>query len=186
MSHGFYHAAVRRHGVLVALVLLAVACARETPIAGGETPFLAAGNAAEAPLLPTNAYALPELDLAGYQRLIGQLRGTPVFVNVWGSWCPPCRQEAPFIAEAHASYGDRVQFLGIDILDSRESARDFMEEFGWSHPSVFDPDGAIRDGLGYIGQPISIFYDARGEVVADFAGPLSEALLVKYLERLVS
>jgi thiol-disulfide isomerase/thioredoxin len=177
---------MRRHARVVALFLLAVACARESPGTGGQTPFLAADNATRAPLLPTNAFALPDLDLAGYQRLLEQLRGTPVYVNVWGSWCPPCRQEAPFIADAHARYGDRVQFLGIDILDSRESAREFMREFGWSHPSVFDLEGEIRDELGYIGQPVSIFYDAQGEVVADFAGPLSEALLDKYLRRLVS
>ena len=169
---------------LAAVSLLAAACSREAPAADRDAQFLAAENAAEAPLLPTNAYALPEFDLTEFERLIGQLRGTAVYVNVWGSWCPPCRQEAPFLASAHAKYGDHVQFLGIDILDSRESARAFMQEFGWTYPSVFDPGGAIRDGLGYIGQPISIFYDERGEVVADFAGPLTEALLGRYLERL--
>ena len=172
--------------ILVVASLLAAGCTDGEPAAGPDTPFLAAGNAAEASLLPTNAYALPQLDLAGFERLLGQLRGTPVYVNVWGSWCPPCRQEAPLLASAHATYGDRVQFIGVDILDSRESARGFMNEFGWTYPSVFDPSGAIRDGLGYIGQPISIFYDRRGEVVVDFAGPLTEALLGKYLDRITT
>jgi hypothetical protein len=60
-------------------------------------------------------------------------------------------------------YGDRVRFIGVDILDQRASARDFMSEFGWTYPSVYDPSGAIRDGLGLLGQPVTLFYDESEE-----------------------
>lgn len=81
-------------------------------------------------------------------------------VDVWASWCAPRRDEAPILAGANRSYGDRVRFIGVDILDERGSARAFMREHGWTYPSVYDPSGAIRDGLGLLGQPVTLFYDA--------------------------
>jgi thiol-disulfide isomerase/thioredoxin len=139
---------------------------------GDDAPHVAADNALEADLLPTNAVELPEFDLARFERLLGELRGTPVLVNVWGSWCQPCREEAGHLAAAHREFGDRVQFLGIDILDARESARAFMEEFDWTYPSVYDPPGAIRDSLGLLGQPVTLFYAANGELAGRWVGPI--------------
>jgi thiol-disulfide isomerase/thioredoxin len=91
-------------------------------------------------------------------------------VNIWGSWCPPCRVEAPDLSRVSREFEGRVQFLGVDILDDRESARDFILEFDWQYPSVFDPDGEIRDRLGYVGQPVTIIYDRYGEVAFDWVG----------------
>jgi cytochrome c biogenesis protein CcmG/thiol:disulfide interchange protein DsbE len=127
--------------------------------------------------LPDSPDALPEMDLAGFETLVGDLRGTPVLVNVWASWCGPCNEEAPRIAAAHASYGDRIRFVGVDILDSREGARDFIATHGWAFPSVFDPDAEIRDGLGLIGQPVTLFYAADGTLVSSYTGPIPEAEL---------
>jgi thiol-disulfide isomerase/thioredoxin len=152
---------------------------------GAQGSSVPAANAAEAALLPTDALALPDLDVAGFERLLGQLEGTPVVVNVWGSWCEPCREEAPHLAAAHREFGDRVQFLGVDILDARESARAFMREHGWTYPSVFDPPGSIRDALGLLGQPVTVFYDASGRVVDRWVGPIPVGELRGRLEELV-
>lgn len=155
---------------LASLTLVASACSSgDTPEARTPVP---ARNATEAPLLPTDAAALPEFDLALYEELLGQLEGTPVVVNFWGSWCEPCRIEAPHLATAHDRFGDRVQFLGVDILDTRESARAFMREFGWTYPSLYDPPAAIRDGLGLLGQPWTLVYDAGGDLVDRWVGPV--------------
>jgi thiol-disulfide isomerase/thioredoxin len=156
---------------LVALSLLAGACA------GAPDPGLRPGS-----LLPAEPDALPAFDLADYRELLSQLRGTPLLVNVWASWCGPCREEAPLLAAAHRAYGDRVQFLGVDILDERGAARAFMREYGWTYPSVFDLPGAIRDGLGLLGQPVTLFYDAEGELVETWLGPLTEQALRERLE----
>lgn len=178
----------RRRSVLVlaAVMVLAASCGDDGDGASADrSPAIPADNAAEASLLPTDAAALPELDLAGYEDLIGQLEGTPVLVNFWGSWCPPCRAEAPDLAEAHDRFGDRVQFLGVDILDSRGDARAFMEEFGWTYPSIFDPPAAIRDRLGLLGQPVTLFYDATGELVDRWSGPIPRRELSTRLEGLL-
>ena len=154
--------------------------------------FVAAGcssggadAAAEGPLLPTDPYELPAFDIAAYERLLAELEGTPVLVNIWASWCAPCRDEAPHLASAHEEFGDRVQFLGLDILDERGSARAFMREYGWTYPSVFDGPGAIRDELGILGQPATLFYDASGELVKTWSGPLTEEALGDGLEEIV-
>jgi cytochrome c biogenesis protein CcmG, thiol:disulfide interchange protein DsbE len=122
-------------------------------------------NATQAPLLPTNAVALPSFDYAKLQTLLAQLKGTPVVVNIWASWCIPCATEAPLLASAAKRYGDRVQFLGIDILDTRDSARAKMKEWGLTYPSLYDGTGDVKTKLGFIGPPDTLFYDATGKLV---------------------
>ena len=92
-------------------------------------------------------------------------------VNVWAAWCDPCKAEAPLLHDASQTYGDRVQFLGVDILDSLDGARGFIAEHGLTYPSIFDPAGAIRDSLGMIGQPVTVFYDAERERRVVVSGP---------------
>lgn len=143
-------------------------------------------NAAAAPLLPTDVFALPAFTVERYETLLGQLRGTPVIVNMWGSWCPPCRDEAPMLAAAHEEFGDRVQFLGIDIEDDRAGAEAFIREFDWRFPSVVDPalPSRFRSELGFLGQPNTLFYDASGELVSTWQGPLTQAALRKGIDRI--
>jgi len=75
------------------------------------------------------------------------------------------------------TYGDRVRFIGVDILDERDAARAFMREYGWTYPGVYDPAGAIRDGRALRGQPVALFYDASGALVDTWTGPLSTEAL---------
>ncbi len=172
--------------VLVSFAVTTAACASDDEPAPERSSEVPAENATEAELLPTDALALPEFDLATYEELLGQLEGTPVLVNVWGSWCGPCRDEAPHLEAAHERFGDRVQFLGVDILDAREGARAFIREFGWTYPSVYDPPGAIRDGLGLLGQPWTLLYDASGELVKRWVGPAPPDELNTELDRVVT
>ena len=136
--------------------------------------------------LPSNPYALPEFDKAAYGKMLARQRGTPVLVNIWASWCGPCRKEAPFLAAADKTYGDRVQFVGVDILDARDSARAFMQQAGWTYPSVFDPNGSIRDGLGVLGQPATLFYAADGTLTKTWLGPLTEDALTRNLDSILT
>ena len=97
-----------------------------------------------------------------YQQLLTQLHGTPVVVNIWASWCGPCKAEAPLLRDARRRYGDRVQFLGVDILDSRDGARGFIADYGLDLPERLrsrgrDPRLARDDRTAG-----HVFYDADG------------------------
>lgn len=166
----------------VTLAMLVGACTREGPPPGGQPP---AEGAAPSRLLPENRLDLPEFDFPKFQALLQELRGTPVVVNIWGSWCPPCRVEAPGLARLAREFEGRVQFVGVDILDVRENARQFILEFDWPFPSVFDPDGEIRDKLGYIGQPVTIVYDREGTKTFEWQGALTEDLLRREIRRVL-
>ncbi len=125
------------------------------------------------------------MDVATFRALLEQLRGTPVVVNVWATWCPPCVEEAPHLAEVSEEFEGRVQFIGLDILDNRPAAREFIEEYGWIYPSIFDPEGQIRDALGYVGQPVTVIYDAEGEVVFERVGAVDDVVLRQEIEKLL-
>ena len=154
----------------------------ETPEPPEPTGEIPAVNATEASLLPTYADTLPLMDAATFERLMGQLEGTPVVVNFWGEWCPPCYEEMPRLVAAHDEWGDRVQFVGVDILDSRDNARSFIEELEMRFPSVFDPPDEIKTSMGLFGQPATAFFRPDGSLEFVWSGPISEETLRKHLE----
>jgi thiol-disulfide isomerase/thioredoxin len=133
-----------------------------------------ASGAGSIALLPKDTSALPTFDFPRFQTLLHQLalKKVPVVVNIWASWCGPCRIEAPNLVKAAERYGTGVQFLGVDILDQLGPARQFIQEERYAYPSVFDPTGDIRDRLGYLGQPVTIFYDASGRKVGEWSGAI--------------
>ena len=148
---------------------------------GGAAP----GGRPSGPLLPRDPVALPKMTPATFRAMLAQLRGTPVVVNVWATWCPPCVEEAPHLAEVSQEYEGRVQFVGLDILDDRTAAKEFIERYGWQYPSVFDPAGEIRDALGYIGQPVTVIYDREGKQAFEHVGAVDSALLRSEIEKLL-
>jgi cytochrome c biogenesis protein CcmG/thiol:disulfide interchange protein DsbE len=164
-------------GSLFALTILS-ACTDKGGSVPSSAPPTPAINATAAPSLPSTVNGLPAMDVAEFHALLGQLKGTPVVVNVWAAWCGPCRTEAPLlVAAAKANPG--VQFLGVDIEDSIDGARTFLSTYahGITYPSVFDPKGAIKTDLGAFGQPDTYFYDATGSQVDAVPGLLSSATL---------
>jgi len=96
---------------------------------------------------------------------LDKLHGHPVVVNVWASWCGPCRAEFPFFADAVVEHGDKVAFVGIDFEDDRESADRFLDEIPPGFASIFDPQGdATRSLGGGRVMPTTFFLDRDGEV----------------------
>ncbi len=169
---------MRLRVLALVLALPLAACAREAPVGG--VPPAARQVLAAAPT------ALPDGDFATYLAVLREARGRPLIVNVWASWCGPCREEAPDLARVAAAYGDRVRFLGIDVLDARPSARTFVREVGWPYPSLFDPTGEIRDRLGLVGPPATLFYDAEGELMDTHVGPITAEQLTAEIEALLA
>jgi thiol-disulfide isomerase/thioredoxin len=174
--------------VLVPLALvssLLASCrdaAPESPAGADGEPALLASDAV---LLPATADALTPIDVETYEELLGQVRGTPLVVNFWASWCDPCEEEMPMLAEAARTHGDRIQFLGVDILDTREPARAFIARFEVPYPNVLDPMGETRNAVGSIGQPVTVFYAADGSVLRKIDGQLTADELGTALQELL-
>jgi cytochrome c biogenesis protein CcmG, thiol:disulfide interchange protein DsbE len=101
-----------------------------------------------------------------FERRLADLRGYPVVVNKWASWCGPCREEFPHFQRLSARLGKRVAFIGVDADDSNEAATTFLEEYPVPYPSYTDPDQDLSREIGAtVGFPATVFYDAGGERV---------------------
>jgi len=110
-----------------------------------------------------------------FEAQLAELRGTPVVVNQWASWCPPCRAEFPIFQRLAEKYADRVAFLGVDMQDDRDAARAFMNELPTPYPHYFDEDASISRlfGAGRV-SPTTGFYDARGKLVFSHLGAYAD------------
>jgi cytochrome c biogenesis protein CcmG, thiol:disulfide interchange protein DsbE len=95
---------------------------------------------------------------------VARLKGTPVVVNAWASWCGPCRAEFPFFQRQAAAQGARVGFLGLNVADNTGDAKAFQRKFPVPYPSVLDPDERVSQRFKVTGLPYTIFYDRRGKV----------------------
>lgn len=164
-----------RRWITVALALLAglaatavvVGCGSST---GGANPshpnYEKALAGAPAPL--AKLYGEADQILPGgkdaVERRIGSL-GYPVVVNVWASWCGPCRFEFPMFQEMSAKFGKKVAFLGVDSEDSEKEAEAWLRDHPVPYPSYYETGFEYASSLKATGPPDTAFYNARGELV---------------------
>ena len=106
-----------------------------------------------------------------------ELRGTPLVLNFWASWCDPCRSEAKVLERGWKHDGRGVLFLGLDQQDARENARDFISQFGITFPHVRDPSNDTARAWGVTGLPETFFIGADGKVVGHVIGSVDDAQL---------
>ncbi len=101
-----------------------------------------------------------------FQQRLAELRGHPVVVNKWASWCGPCREEMPWLQRQAAERGKRIAFIGVDAKDSDSAAKEFLNEFPVPYPSYTDPDQDIALLINAtIGTPATAIYDSSGKQV---------------------
>jgi cytochrome c biogenesis protein CcmG/thiol:disulfide interchange protein DsbE len=146
-----------------------LAAGRSTTAPGFELPLLTRGSGSG----PGLAQALADDRLE-----LGELRGRPIVVNFWASWCPPCRTEAPRLERAwRAHRPEGIVFVGLNMQDVTDDARDFLEEFDVSYANVRDGSDAVARDWGVTALPETFFVDRRGRVVARVIGSIDSRQL---------
>ena len=145
---------------------------------------LALGLAAAADAARRPAIAGTDV-LTGKRVALSQLRGKPVFVSVWGSWCYGCKQEAPTLARFAKSHARQVAFLGINTEDTKQGARAFCTLYGLNYPSIWDPRGTIA-GAWSRGAPTTLVFDRRHVLVKRIEGTATRAQLDAALHRAIT
>lgn len=142
--------------------------------------------------VPRQGFAAPEFSLTtpeGENISLSELRGSPVLVNLWTSWCPPCRAEMPAMQEAYQAYRDQgfvILAVNATNQDSHQDAIDFTEQYGLTFPILLDTNGEVSRLYQLRSLPTSFFIDRQGiiqEVV--IGGPMSEALLRSRIQQLM-
>lgn len=111
-----------------------------------------------------------------YDDEIDTLKGHPIVVNKWASWCGPCRAEFPVLQTASTKLGKQVAFVGLDANDNDATARKFLSQYPVPYPSYVDRNARVAQKLG-IGQnfPTTLYYDAKGKVAYIHQGPYTTA-----------
>jgi cytochrome c biogenesis protein CcmG, thiol:disulfide interchange protein DsbE len=120
-----------------------------------------------------------------FRKRLRGLRGYPVVVNKWASWCPPCRGEFPFFQKQALERGTKVAFLGVDANDNDADARAFLDEYPVTYPSYKDPDQAVAAVFkGAQAFPTTAFYDSKGGLAyVHQGGYATERKLAEDIER---
>jgi cytochrome c biogenesis protein CcmG, thiol:disulfide interchange protein DsbE len=160
----------------IALVAIAIGgCGSSTERGDGSHPDYAKALAGSPPPLAALHKQANDLIPGGqsaFEKRLAQLNGYPAVVNVWASWCGPCREEFPVLQQLSARYGKKVAFLGINSEDSTDAAATFLEEEPLSYPSYVDPHKGILESLGGLGGfPDTAFFDESGKLVYLKQGP---------------
>lgn len=146
------------------VVLLLAGCGGDDVSPGPDYGEKLAGSPAPLAALHDQANRLVDGDLPAFEERMKGLRGFPAVVNIWASWCGPCRAEFPHFQEAAANLGRKVAFLGVDSDDDADAAATFLEANPVPYPSYSDPDRKIASSLGAPRMiPATAFFDAAGK-----------------------
>lgn len=165
--------ALRQSSLLLVLVVATAAPAGcgAAESGGSANARSNSGPARGLPGLRNQANQLLDGGTEAFKVRLAELRGHPVVVNQWASWCGPCRSEFPFLGRQARKYSSRIAFLGVDSQDNRGNAAAFLKKSPVPYPHYFDPNGSVarvfRGGRAF---PTTVFYDSSGKLVYTHVG----------------
>lgn len=170
-------------------VLVGLNAAPSTALTAPPTPAPTLAPAEDVPGGVFEGQRAPDFALAttaGQTLKLSDLRGRPVAVNFWATWCPACRQELPALEAAYEKFGPQgVAVLGIDLREDAETVKTFAGQFGLSFPLLLDGDGLLSGEYRVLGIPTTVFIDTAGVVRARHVGPLTVEAFTDYVTPLL-
>ena len=113
------------------------------------------------------------------------LRGKPLVVNFWATWCEPCKMEHGVLTRGAKAFGEDVNFVGIVYEDEKPKIDAFLARYGSGYPALMDHGGKTAIAYGVTGVPETFFIDAQGKIVSKYAGPVTPDLLSKRVRELL-
>ncbi|MFK7805363.1 MAG: TlpA family protein disulfide reductase [Anaerolineae bacterium] len=129
---------------------------------------------------PSPGHLAPDFTLTtldGAEIQLSQLRGKPVIINFWATWCGPCRHETPQFQSFYERFSDDVVLLGINQREGLGQVNSFVEEFGMTYPVLLDTDGTVYDDYQVFGLPTTWFVNPDGVLTSVAPGGITEAFL---------
>jgi cytochrome c biogenesis protein CcmG, thiol:disulfide interchange protein DsbE len=173
----------RWNALIVAVLFLGaswIATTRVQPTRATDLRPAPAGAAQPAPSL-----TLPALD--GSNVALDDLRGQVVLINVWATWCPPCRAEMPALQTAYDHYRDEG-FVVLAVNQREDAARveSFMGQYGLTFPALLDRDGVVAQQYGAPYLPASFFVDRAGQIRTTYRGPIPPRVVSGTIEQLLA
>jgi len=154
--------------IAIACVVALAGCGSEPKSAApsaAQTSRELAGSPTALASIHTQGAQLLDGGTAAFKARLASLKGHPVVVNKWASWCGPCRAEFPLFQKLSVQLGKRVGFLGVNSNDNSGDARTFLKRYPVSYPSYSDPDSKIAELFNGIATfPATAFYDASGRL----------------------
>ena len=145
------------------------------------TPANQASKTPISPLIghPAPDFTLPMLSTRPLPPLhLASLKGKPIMINFWASWCDPCKQEAPLLENTwQRTQSQGIVFIGIDFSDTQSNGLNFLHQYGITYPNVTDTNGAVSINYGITGVPETFFIDRHGVIVQKVIGELTEQTL---------
>jgi cytochrome c biogenesis protein CcmG/thiol:disulfide interchange protein DsbE len=142
------------------------------------------------PLLGQNApdFTLPLLDPSSSSTLhLARLKGTPVVINFWASWCDACKEEAPLFQQTWQQVQSQgVRFIGIDFEDTQSAGLGFLRHYGVTYPNVTDTSGSVAIDYGVSGVPETFFINRQGVIVQKIIGAVQQHAFQQAIEHIES
>lgn len=182
----------------LALVALLLGLLVQRTLAQGAGPHLVSDiRAGERPLAPNFElhvlwpHAETWLDrlrpaLTDERLTLPEVRGYPIVINFWASWCQPCKAEAPRLTSSATTHAGEVVFLGLDVQDFESDALRFLERYDTNYVSVRDGGDSTYSAYGLTGLPETFFLDRRGRVISHCVGEISEEELEAGIEEAIT
>ena len=122
---------------------------------------------------PSERIAAPDFtlkDLSGRSVSLAQLKGKPVFLDFWATWCGPCRMSMPAVQKLHVEFGDRVQVVGLNLDDDPSAVGGFVQRMGVTYPILLAGGSGLEDRYGVSGIPSFLLLDKEGRAVDGWQG----------------